>query len=267
MITVASWGIAGSVVGPGTVGRAWLGQSRGGVVDVASSALANRLVGNDPSATCIETSGGLTLTFERSTMVAVAGAGVDVVVEHGPPVGWGSPVVLPAGAELQVRRVHDGARAYLAVRGGVTSLHGRLQIGGDPGSPAATHPASPSERGHTVRVWPGPRLDWAADDAWRTLLSTTFTVADTSRVGVRLDGPAIARAVLRELPSEGMVEGAVQLPPDGHPMVMLADHPTTGGYPVIAVVDPSALAIVAQAAVGEPLRFAAAHAMEARRNS
>ncbi|MDO9175149.1 MAG: biotin-dependent carboxyltransferase family protein [Actinomycetota bacterium] len=258
MITVTSWGIAGSVVGLGTVGRAWLGQSRGGAVDLAGAALANRLVGNRTAAMCLETSGGLTLRLERSAMVAVAGAGAEVVVTHGPPVGWGSPVVLPAGAVLHVRRVHDGARAYLAVRGGVTQLDDSLEIGDDPGAPAATHPASPAARTHTVRVWPGPRLDWAAAGAWQALLAATFTVADTSRVGVRLDGPSIGRAVHRELPSEGMVEGAVQLPPDGRPVVMLADHPTTGGYPVIAVVDPAAMVVVAQAAVGEPLRFVAA---------
>lgn len=258
MITVTSWGIAGSVVGPGTVGRAWLGQSRGGAVDLAGAALANRLVGNDTGSRCLETSGGLIVRAERAIMVAVAGAGAEVVVTNGPPVGWGSPVVLPAGAVLQVRRVHDGARAYVAVRGGLDGDPAALQVGDDPGRSAATHPASPQPRTHTVRVWPGPRLDWAAADAWRTLLASTFTVVDTSRVGVRLEGPAIARAVMRELPSEGMVEGAIQLPPDGHPVVMLADHPTTGGYPVIAVVDPGAMSVVAQAAVGEPLRFVAA---------
>ena len=80
-------------------------------------------------------------------------------------------------------------------------------------------------------------------------------MADTSSVGARLLGPVLARSVTGELPSEGMVEGAVQVPPDGQPIVMLADHPVTGGYPVIGVVDPADLWEVAQAAVGSTLRF------------
>ena len=83
-------------------------------------------------------------------------------------------------------------------------------------------------------------------------------VTDTSRVGTRFGGEPLRRSRLDELPSEGMVEGAVQVPPDGLPIVMLADHPTTGGYPVIAVVDPADISVVAQAAPGTTLRFTAA---------
>jgi allophanate hydrolase subunit 2 len=82
-----------------------------------------------------------------------------------------------------------------------------------------------------------------------------YTVTATSRVGTRLSGAALERVRPEELPSEGLVEGAVQVPPDGQPIVMLADHPTTGGYPVLAVVDPSDISDVAQAAVGTVLRF------------
>jgi allophanate hydrolase subunit 2 len=78
---------------------------------------------------------------------------------------------------------------------------------------------------------------------------------DSDRVGARLSGPALVRSRHEELPSEGLVEGAIQVPPDGQPIVMLADHPTTGGYPVIAVVDPADLRHVAQAAPGTTLRF------------
>ena len=82
---------------------------------------------------------------------------------------------------------------------------------------------------------------------------------DVSRVGARLDGPPIRRRVDDELPSEGLVTGAVQVPPDGRPVVMLADHPTTGGYPVLAVVDRTSLAAVVQARPGTTLRFRALH--------
>jgi len=260
MITVSSWGIAGRVVGPGVVGRARLGASRGGAVDQGSLALANRLVGNAPDAAAIETSGGTVVSFTRPTMVVLTGAAAEVVVVDGPPLGWGAPVVLPAGATLRIGRLTSGARSYLGVRGGVVERgvverEGAVHLGADPGTPAATVAAARPEPSGVVRVWPGPRADWFADDALSGLCATSWSVASTSRVGVRLSGEPLRRGRDGELPSEGMVEGAVQVPPDGQPIVMLADHPTTGGYPVLAVVDPRDLGEVAQAAPGTMLRF------------
>ncbi|GIL30632.1 5-oxoprolinase subunit C family protein [Actinocatenispora comari] len=107
-----------------------------------------------------------------------------------------------------------------------------------------------------LRVHPGPRVDWFTPAAVRTLLSAEYRVSPTSnRVGMRLTGPALARAVATELPSEGVVLGAVQVPAGGEPLVFLADHPTTGGYPVIAVVDPADVPRAAQARPGTPVRF------------
>jgi allophanate hydrolase subunit 2 len=110
-----------------------------------------------------------------------------------------------------------------------------------------------------VRLWPGPRLDWFEQGAWTTLTTSRFTVgADSDRVGVRLAGHAIRAANRGELPSEGLVEGAVQVPPDGRPIVMLADHPVTGGYPVIAVVDRADLEVIAQTPPGSTIGFVSA---------
>jgi allophanate hydrolase subunit 2 len=257
MIHVRSWGIGGRVVGPGTPGRAWLGASRGGAVDLASFTLANRLVGNPESARSFESSGGLHFTVDSPTMVVVTGAIVEMSVTHGPPLGWGNPVALPAGAEVRITRLLDGARAYVAVRGGLVPDGDDLRVGPDPQSPAADHIAPRRTPATEIRVWPGPRLDWFTDDAWSTLTSQEFVVTTTSAVGTRLDGPLLERRRLDELPSEGLVEGAVQVPPDGHPIVMLAGHPTTGGYPVIAVVDPADIGAVAQAAPGSAIRFTA----------
>ena len=258
MIRVESWGIAGSVTGAGHVGRAWLGQSRGGAIDRTALALGNRLVGNGEDEAGIETSGGLVLAFGRPTMVAVTGALASVVVDHGPAIGWGNPIVVPPGARLRIGRLLDGARSYVAIRGGVQRADGELLVGPDPEVPAATEGA-PRRPLHTMlRVWPGPRHDWFTTAAWSTLLSTEFTVTATSRVGVRLAGAPLVRSRSDELPSEGLVEGAIQVPPDGHPILMLADHPTTGGYPVIAVIDPADVGNAAQAAPGGTLRFAAA---------
>ncbi|CAM5536125.1 Biotin-dependent carboxylase-like uncharacterized protein OS=Streptomyces griseomycini OX=66895 GN=FHS37_004587 PE=4 SV=1 [Streptomyces griseomycini] len=120
----------------------------------------------------------------------------------------------------------------------------------------APQPAPPDEL--VLRVTPGPRDDWFTPEAVRVLTSRTYHVSPASnRIGLRTTGPALERARPDELPSEGMVLGAVQVPPDGRPVVFLADHPTTGGYPVIAVVRPSDLPAAAQAAPGTPVRFVA----------
>jgi allophanate hydrolase subunit 2 len=108
-----------------------------------------------------------------------------------------------------------------------------------------------------LRVVPGPRTDWFTPAAMKVLGTSPYEVtAASDRVGVRLAGPALERARVEELPSEGVVDGAVQVPPDGQPVVFLADHPVTGGYPVIAVVHPDDLPAVAQARPGQHVRFA-----------
>ena len=96
---------------------------------------------------------------------------------------------------------------------------------------------APSSRDPVLRVLPGPRRDWLDPSAWTALTSQEWTVtADSDRVGLRLAGPRLHRARDDELPSEGLVPGALQVPPDGAPVLFLADHPVTGGYPVLAVV-------------------------------
>ncbi len=258
MISVGSWGIASSVVDHGRAGLAWLGQSRGGAVDVESLSLANRLVGNSEGSAGIETSGGLVFCVGQPTMIAIAGAVADVTVLGGPPVGWGSPLALPTDAQLRVGRLLDGARMYIAVRGGVSRAADELLVGTDPATSAATQAAPRAVLSTQLRVWPGPRLDWFQARAWAALTTSTFEVTSSSRVGVRLGGPPLVRSNEQQLPSEGLVEGAIQVPPDGQPIIMLADHPTTGGYPVIAVIDPADLHHAAQAAPGTTLRFAPA---------
>ncbi|MEN9646306.1 MAG: hypothetical protein RL238_2975 [Actinomycetota bacterium] len=255
MIRVRSWGVVGRVVDAGHLGRAWLGASRGGAVDLESYALADRLLGNHAGTRQFETSGGLVLAVDAPTMVVLTGAVAEVTVEGGPPLGWGAPVVLPAGALVRIGRLLDGARAYLAVRGGLVDGPDALDVGPDPQTAAAEHAAARRPPPTDIPVWPGPRADWFTDEALRRLTDSAYVVTTTSPVGTRLAGPALDRARTEELPSEGMVEGAVQVPPDGQPIVMLSGHPTTGGYPVIAVVDPAAVAAVAQAAPGTEIRF------------
>jgi biotin-dependent carboxylase-like uncharacterized protein len=273
MIVVHSWGVAGSIRDAGRVGRAAWGAPRGGAVDSWSLALANRLVGNAEDAAAFESSGGLDIeVVGAAALVAVTGAQADMVVRDGPPLGWGSPQALPQGARLRIGRLRAGARVYLGVRGGLTSgIDGQPEarsgmrsgavifVGDDPGTEVAGIAASPLPTPDRLTIWPGPRCDWFDRTAWQELCAADFVVSPASdRVGVRLSGPLLQRVVHHELPSEGVVEGAVQVPSDGHPIVMLADHPTTGGYPVIAVVDPRHVHHIAQLAPGDVVRFKAA---------
>jgi allophanate hydrolase subunit 2 len=112
-------------------------------------------------------------------------------------------------------------------------------------------------------VLPGPRADWFADGALDDLCAASWSVGpDSDRGGLRLSGPRLTRTRKEELPSEGMVLGAVQVPPSGLPVVLLADHPTTGGYPVLAVVLVADLWRCAQLRPGEAVRFTRAPGRE-----
>lgn len=265
----------------GRTGYAHLGVPRAGAVDRPALLLANRLVGNPPEAAGLEiTLTGCTLRFNHTTMIAVTGAQVTRLRVGDRAADTGVPVPVPAGAVVQVGPTRTGLRTYLAVAGGIDvapvlnsratdTLSGLgppvlrngdlLPVGvptGDPAPvwftvspPAPTHPV-------TLRVRLGPRHEWFTASAIDTLTTATYAVSTLSnRVGARLTGPTLTRAVHEELPSEGVVFGAVQVPTDGQPLIFLADHPTTGGYPVIAVVDEADLPLIAQCRPGTPITF------------
>jgi len=279
MIEICDPGPLATIQDRGRHGWAHLGVGHSGAADRAALALANRLVGNDPDAAAIEcTFGGLGLTVEVACLIAVAGAPCVVHVVDGPPVGHQQPIAIPAGATLKLSAPSVGLRTYLAVRGGIDvpavmgsrstdTLSGvgppalaagdRLPIGANPGGAVPTEfaPAFP-ESNDRIRLWPGPRRDWFHDDALRALTTGPYiTQSSSNRVGVRLLGEPLRRTDSRDLPSEGLIEGAVQVHADGQPLVFLADHGTTGGYPVIAVVDPGDLPRIAQARPGRALTF------------
>ncbi|MFJ8636488.1 biotin-dependent carboxyltransferase family protein [Streptomyces sp. NPDC093568] len=265
----------------GRPGHAHLGVPRSGALDGPAAALVNRLVGNAPEAAVLETTlGGCGLRPRSAVTVAIGGAPCRVTVD-GRPVAWGAPVHVPAGALLDVGAAQSGIRSYIGVSGGIAvepvlgSRSTDLLSGLGPppltdgmvlpvGQPAPRHarvdvapqPAPPAEL--VLRVTPGPRDDWFTPKALRAFTSRVYRVSPASnRIGLRTEGPALERAFARELPSEGVVLGAVQVPPDGRPVVFLADHPTTGGYPVIAVVRAADLPAAAQAVPGTPVRFVA----------
>ncbi|MGW1725329.1 5-oxoprolinase subunit C family protein [Streptomyces sp. NPDC002306] len=265
----------------GRLGHAHLGVPRSGALDAPAAALVNRLVGNPPEAAVLETTlNGCALRPRSTVTVAVGGAPCPVTV-GGRPAAWGAPVRVPAGALLEVGAAVCGIRSYVAVCGGisvepvlgsrstdllsglgpppltddsvlplgpVTGPHARVD--------AAPQPGPPTEL--VLRVTLGPRDDWFTPEAVGVFTSRVYRVSSASnRIGLRTEGPALQRARPGELPSEGVVLGAVQVPPDGRPVVFLADHPTTGGYPVIGVVRAVDLPSAAQARPGIPVRFVA----------
>lgn len=264
-VTTAGWG--STIQDGGRAGLAHLGVPGAGAIDQERRQQLNRLVGNAADAAVIETLGGLALHVHAPVVVADSASG--------------AVSTLPAGTMLRVDPGPGEAWATLAVRGGVDApaqlgsrswdslsqlgapplqVGDRLAIGPDPRTPVGEL-APPVPVDDVVSVTIGPRADWFGERAVATLLGTEWIISsDVSRVGARLVGPSLERAdaaIGRELPSEGLVTGAIQVPPSGQPIVMLADHPTTGGYPVIAVVDADQLAKVVRRRPGDTLRFRA----------
>ncbi|MFC9342810.1 biotin-dependent carboxyltransferase family protein [Streptomyces sp. NPDC057020] len=281
-VVVVRAGALTTVQDLGRVGYAHLGVPRSGALDPAAVRLVNRLVGNSETAAVLETTvDGCALRPRCAVTVAVGGAPCPVRVD-GRPAAWGTAVRVPAGAVLDVGAATRGLRGYVAIGGGIevepvlgsrsTDLLSGLgpppaaeetvlPLGPDTGAAAARGsvdaPPWPGPPGELVlRVRLGPRDDWFTAAALRTLVTRAYRVSSAgNRIGLRLDGPALERARHGELASEGMVLGAVQVPPDGRPVVFLADHPTTGGYPVVGVVRETDLGRVAQAVPGTPVRF------------
>lgn len=278
-LTVLAAGVGTSVQDLGRPGYAALGVPRSGAADRRGLSLANRLLGNPPGCAAIEAPlGGLSLRSERAVWMATAGAIAEVRVD-GRPVGTHVAFYVRAGGTITIDRPSRGLRSYLAVRGGlaVEPLLGSASEDVLSGiTPARVRPglilpvgrqvdddlpgsgqAPPLWRGEAaLELTPGPRADWLTREALRLLTASTWAIgADSNRIGVRLSGPRLDRARRGELPSEPLVPGSVQVPPSGQPVLFLADHPTTGGYPVVAVVREESLSVLGQLAPGEIVRL------------
>jgi len=270
----------------GRAGWAHVGVSPAGAADRGSARAANRLVGNPDGAAVLEaTLGGCRLRMRADRAVAFTGGDAAVTVD-GIPARSGARLPLRAGAEIAVGPCRKGLRVYVAVEGGfevppvlgsrsTDTLSGlgpaRLTPGdvlalGFPSDraggveplklPAA--PSHPSAAGAAVRLQAelGPQHDRLSVSGRRTLREAGFTVATTSaRTGVRLDGPVVELARAQDIPSQGVVAGAVQLPPGGRPIVLMRNHPATGGYPVVAVVGDEGVDVLAQCPPGTEVRF------------
>lgn len=272
----------------GRPGLARLGVGRSGAADRSALIAANRLVGNADGAAALEvTLGGLRVTALVDCVVAVAGAAVPTTVRSadGSRSDRSGPVLkLVVGDQLRLGRPRDGLRSYLAVRGGLDmpavlgsratdTLSGlgpapvqagdELPVGTLIGAGSRSAPPAPARPVRAPDAAPpvldlilGPHDDWFTDAAVDALLTSVWQVGrDTDRVGLHLDGPALGRRITAELPSAGMVPGAIQVPLSGRPVMFMADHPVTGGYPVIAVLSTTAVDRAAQLRPGRPVRF------------
>lgn len=279
MIEVLATGPLTTIQDLGRPGLAELGVGRSGAADRRSMRLANRLVGNLEGAACCEvTFGGLAVRLTRRTVVAFSGAPCPVAID-GRAAGMYAPINVSAGQVLRVGVPARGLRTYVAVRGGIAvrpvlgsratdQLAGIgppplkagnvLAIGEDAVAvpvvdfaPQASYPDVP-----VLRIVPGPRDDWFAAESHALLTLSPYEVtADSNRIGMRLKGPPLQRTFAGEMPPEAMVRGALQVPPDGQPVLFMADHPVTGGYPVIGVVVDDDLDLAAQARPGQQVRF------------
>ena len=284
-LVVVAAGLQSLVQDAGRPGRLDLGVSASGALDRDAARRANRLVGNPRGAAVIETLlGGLQVRAVTDVVVAVTGAAGPVTRSS----GAGSteaprdvPFRLAAGEELGVGAPERGARTYLAVRGGIdvpavlgsrsTDLlsglgpaplvRGQtLRVGAPPGEAVAVFTEAPdlvaAPGPAVVDVVPGPRADWFTADTLDVLCGQVWSVGDDSnRVGLRLHGTPLRRTTSAELPSEGVVAGSIQVPSSGRPVVLLADHPVSGGYPVVGVVRDAHLDRLAQLRPGDGLRF------------
>ncbi|MDT0330658.1 5-oxoprolinase subunit C family protein [Nocardiopsis lambiniae] len=279
-LEIVATGPMATVQDAGRFGHAALGVGRSGAADAASYALANRMLANPAGAAALEvTLGGLRVRARGPLTVTVTGADTPLRVD-GRGAAMNSVLCLSDGAELVMGTPARGLRTYLGVRGGVDvppvlgsrSTDVLAGLGPDLPAPGTVLPVGPPPPGFpnvdlvpvpavggpqtTLRVVPGPRRDWFTDGALTTLLASAYEVTSRSdRVGARLSGPVLDRARDGELPSEGMVPGSLQVPPTGEPVLFLADHPVTGGYPVIAVVRSADLPLAAQARPGTAIRF------------
>jgi biotin-dependent carboxylase-like uncharacterized protein len=286
-ILVEKPGLRTTMQDAGRAGWAHLGVPRSGAVDALSRRLANALVNNDDDAAVLETTlSGPALRFGEDCFVAVTGAPCPVHIDD-EPASFGTVALVRAGRLLRIGPAAVGLHTYVAAAGGfgaelvlgsrsTDTLSGlgppplvagdqlfvERVINGD--QPAVGTVADAAllrfvlDGGRRpVRLLPGPRGDWLTKGAEELLYSSEFVVARASdRVGVRLEGPMLRRSHEGEADTEGMASGAVQLPGDGAPIVLLADHAVTGGYPVVGVVATVDLPLVAQARPGTPVRFA-----------
>lgn len=276
-LVVVAPGVLTTIQDRGRPGYASMGVSRSGAFDTAAYEMGQRLLDNNPGAAALEVLlGGLTVQATAATRAVITG-GLVQATAGGRAVGYGEPFYLLPDEQLRLGYCTRGIRAYVSVAGGIdvpTVLGSRsadtlsgigpgplaagdvLSLGAAlPPTRVAVAPLTPPIDGVvTLDALPGPRADWLAEP---DLAGEWIVAPDSNRVGVRLTGHSWRRARDGEIPSEGVVQGAVQLPPDGRPVIFGPDHPTTGGYPIVGVLTDASCDLLAQVRPGQRLRFRA----------
>lgn len=288
-LEIRSTGLQALFQDAGRHGQAGQGVSASGAMDRGALRAANRLVGNDGDAACVEiVYGGFQLVCRGEAVVALTGADTPIQLDTASGARWAVPgyeaIALSDGDSLTLGEPRAGIRTYLAVRGGFAvapvlgscSTDTLAHVGPPPIAAGDVLPVRPVLRGAvvglheqpaadlptvsetvTLDVVMGPRTDWFTPEAVERLASQCWTVTPQSnRVGLRLAGEQpLTRANPAELPSEGTALGAIQVPPSGQPVLFLADHPLTGGYPVIGAVATHHLDRAGQIPIGARVRF------------
>ena len=296
MIEVIKPGLLTTVQDKGRWGYQCYGVAVAGAMDPFALASANRLVGNPEGAAGLEmTLLGPTLRLHRETIFALAGADLGPRLNGEPIPNWTCHLA-QSGALLDFAVRKSGIRAYLAISGGIdvppimgsraTYLLGRF--GGLDGRalkprdrlpilPPAVESRNfngrvfpedlrpPYRKNPTLRVVPGPFADFFSREAIQVLFSTEYTITPQSdRMGYRLQGEPLRRQKPKELISCGLANGTIQVPPDGQPIILLADRQSIGGYPIVATLILADLPLIAQCAPGDKLRFSPVSIEEAR---
>jgi biotin-dependent carboxylase-like uncharacterized protein len=281
VIEIVRTGMQATIQDLGRSGYGHLGVPEAGALDPVSLQMANRLVGNDDCAAGIEfLMGGFAVRFVGQHAFCVSGAPVDLRLDARPLAAAAWQLGRP-GQILEADRPKFGMRTYLAVAGGIEvppqlgsrSTDTLSGLGPDPlrpgdvvdigralrAAPLVDAPslssASPNRLVSVSYRW-GPREDRFTPAAIEALWSSSWQIThQTDRIGVRLQGPALPYQIRAELPTEGLALGSIQVPPSGQPIIHLANHPPTGGYPVIGVIAGADVARVAQCTPGTRLRL------------
>ncbi len=294
-VHVVKPGLLTTVQDRGRWGFQALGVSVAGPMDPVSHRVANAMAGNAGDTAALEvTLVGPELLFDDERIVAVAGAEFEIEIDH-QPVNPAGGFVVPAGATLRFGRRLRGARAYIAVAGGIDTppvlgsrathlpsamggFRGRALATGDRLScgaarkrpdPAAQPRAATALRSvpdgrATLRILPGPQSDRFAPGALEALQSAPYRIASTSnRMGFRLDGPPLAHTRGADVISDATPLGVVQVPASGQPILLMADRQTCGGYPKIATVITADICLAGQLGPGDMISFALCSQREA----
>jgi antagonist of KipI len=293
VLVVEAPGLFTTVQDLGREGFGPIGVSASGAADPISLRIGNRLVGNPEGAAALEmTLIGGTFTFERDAVIAATGA------DFGPSLDG---VALPMWTSIEIREgetvrfvaSRSGARAYLCVQGGIAvepflgsaSTHVLSGLGGFEGralrkgdrvglgaatslfrkrslSAKALDSLGPRK---LIRITDGPQSDWFAESSWKTFCGNAFRVSEQSnRMGIRLEGPPISLDTSREMITEGVSLGAIQVTPSGQPIILFVEQQTTGGYPKIANVISADLHSLGQLRPRDEIRFERIEMREAR---